>query len=250
MRDQPARDALGRGQRLLLLVEKPHHDVLELLVLDAEDEFAEPLADGRLDRRDLRQRLGQRPRAGEDAERDHRVADCDADLGDVARGESGRATLSSTADSPQPNVLIFRWMKTPPPTPCVKQPRLHLLGVHPEHLARHAGHGDHGGLADVHPDAGRGAGHVGDRLGPARQECLHAVAVGHDAAAAREHLADVFERLGVFLQFDAGRRGERFARQVVERRPEAAGRDDEVGPLDARSGSTATLSARSSATVV
>ena len=83
VRDQPAGDALGRRQRLLLLVQQPHDRVLQFLVLDAEDQFAEPLADGRFDRGDLGLRLGERAGPGEDAERDDRVADRDADLGNV-----------------------------------------------------------------------------------------------------------------------------------------------------------------------
>ena len=64
VRHQPAGDALRRRQRLPLLVQQPHDHVLQFLVLDAEHEVAEPLADRRLDRGDLRLRLRQRSRPG------------------------------------------------------------------------------------------------------------------------------------------------------------------------------------------
>jgi hypothetical protein len=74
---------------------------------------------------------------GQDAERDDRVADGDPHLRHVpAAGEVEQ--LASTADSPVPNVLIFRCTNTPPPKPIAKQLGADLLVEHPVHLGRHA----------------------------------------------------------------------------------------------------------------
>lgn len=94
MCDEPARNALGRGQRLPLFVEQLHDDILKLLGSGSEDEVAEPLANGPFHRLDLFLRISQRFGPCENPQRDHGIADGDADFGNVpAAGEVEQAFL-------------------------------------------------------------------------------------------------------------------------------------------------------------
>ena len=104
-----------------------------------------------------------------------------------------------------------------------QQPRFHLALEHREHFARHARHRGEPRIADPHPDAGGRAAVVRNCLGPGRDHGLHAVAFGHRSAAIGEHLADTRKRRFIQNQIDACDFGDNFAGQVILRRSEAAG---------------------------
>jgi Neuraminidase (sialidase) len=60
---------------------------------------------------------------------------------------------------------------------------------------------------------------------------LHAIAVRHRSIAFLEEMLDMFERRLIENQINARDLGDGFARQVVERRPEAAGGEHQVGAI-------------------
>ena len=70
-----------------------------------------------------------------------------------------------------------------------------------------------------------------DHLGPFGKIRLHLVALRHGPLPAGEHVLDMSQRRFVQYQLDAGRLGQHLARQIIERRPQPAGDDDEPGPL-------------------
>ena len=117
--------------------------------------------------------------------------------------------------------------------------RRHVRVPHRLHLGRHARQGEHGarrpgGRLESHVDARRRAVLVGNRRGAGGKVGLHGVPLRHLAAAAGEQAADVLERRLVAHQPDARHRGQRFAREIVGRRPQAAGGDDDVDPPHGR----------------
>ena len=103
---------------------------------------------------------------------------------------------------------------------------------HPRHLARDTGHRDDPRRAAPDVPAGRRAERV--RQGPRGwdEPGLLAVALGHRRAASGEPRSE----LGLERRIDRRRLlerpGDRFAGEVVLGRPEPAGADDEVAPLD------------------
>ena len=122
---------------------------------------------------------------------------------------------------------------------------------HGVHFGRHAGHGGHDGSR---PCASRCREPCRMALGigsaPAGNRACTRLRSGMVPIAAGEHLpgsgaSDVF----VQDQLDAGGLGQGLARQVVQRRAEAAGDQDQLGPPAAMR-KASMLSSRSSATVV
>ena len=86
-------------------------------------------------------------------------------------------------------------------------------------------------LANLHPNAGRGADAVGKRLGSLGKQGLQAVSLGHRSIAPREHRRYGLERRGVLDQSHVSNPRQGFTSQVVLRRPEPSREDDQAGPF-------------------
>ena len=108
----------------------------------------------------------------------------------------------------------------------VRQPRPHLLAPHAAHLGRHARHERHDRAVAFDPPARRGADRIGKRLGRRHQHRLAAIGGRHRAKRA-EALLQLGEQRGVFDRLFAQGIGEPFAGQIVVRRTQAAGRQDD-----------------------
>ena len=70
--------------------------------------------------------------------------------------------------------------------------------------------------------------HLGDEGRAAGTVRLPEIVLGHPPPARLEHAADARAHVGIAFERDAHHRGERLARDVVLRRPEAAARDHRV----------------------
>ena len=234
--DEAVGGPFGDGDRLLALGEQPDDGVLQLIIFFAEHEHAErfvDFVDGRFHRFAA---SGFGGAAGGDAERDGRVADGDAD-----------ARLAAAADHVGEHRFEVALADAEAFDAAMTRDALCWLGggdcrgdgvrPHGEHLGRHAGEGeDAAWRAAVAWDRScrcrGGAVGIGNRPAAARELGLQGVALRHRAGAAGEEFADVLECRIVLDEVDAGGGGDRFAGEIVGRGAEAAGGDDEIGPVD------------------
>ena len=109
--------------------------------------------------------------------------------------------------------------------------RRDLLLPHARHLRRRTRHRDDDLAVALDPPSGRGAARVGDGAGRGNDPALLDVALRHRVAALLEERAQGGLEVGVDARLLVEDRADRFARQVVLRRAEAAGADDDVGAL-------------------
>ena len=108
---------------------------------------------------------------------------------------------------------------------------------HLPHFRRHARQGEEPATAAIRPrnvqvDARRGAVRIRHDAAARGEAGLKLVALGHFPLPPGKELPDVFEGFRHHDERAIGRRGERLAGEIVGRRPQAAGRDDDVGPPD------------------
>ena len=115
-------------------------------------------------------------------------------------------------------------------------PRQHRVFHHRLHLARHPGHDhDEASLAtpvDLDPVSGRGAEWIRQDDGALGKVRLPQIVFGHGAPDGAEQRADVLGGSLVEKHLAAEHRRDRFGGEVVRRRPEASGRDHQVGAIE------------------
>ncbi len=107
----------------------------------------------------------------------------------------------------------------------------HLHLPHALQLGGGAGHGHDDRAVLLHPPAGGRTAGVGDGLGGGDEHRLLDVALGEAEAASGEEGAQPLLRLRIHVHLLAQGEGDRLTRQVVLGGAEAAGDEDEVGPL-------------------
>ena len=108
---------------------------------------------------------------------------------------------------------------------------------HLPHFRRNAGQGKEPATTAIGPrnvevDPGRGAVRIRHDAAPFREIGLKLVALGHFPLPPGEEPPHVLQGLGHEKQGAPGRRGQRLAGEVVGRRPQPAGGDDKVRPLE------------------
>src|SRR5262249_39155455 len=149
---------------------------------------------------DLRLRLGKARSAGEDSQRDGRVAGSDADLRDVAAPRQVEQLFLDVRFTGAEGVDFALNLHAAAEAK-LEQARLYLFVVHRVHFAGDAGHreqqarrqGDRQTRRQGNCEPGGRAEWVRNDLCAGGQIRLHAVALRHLAVAADEQLLDMFE---------------------------------------------------------
>ena len=234
--DQSGRGDFGRGQGLTAPAQQAEHDVVQFLVALAINQPAEVFVDLGHGRFDLGAAIGFAIAFSDDPQDDRRPAGVDADAGNSpATDKIGQERLdlaftrAEALDVPPQNDAAAR--------PHAAKRRKQRTVPHLPHFRGNARQGEEPATAAVRPrnvdlDAGRGAVGVWNDAAPFGEEGLTLVAFGHFPLPPGEEPPDVFKGLWHHDQRAVRRCGECLAGEIVGRRPQPAGRNDDVGPLD------------------